>query len=70
MWRFNKKEDSFRRRTISTKFCLEDGGWFTRMPSWPYGVGLWKKICMREEFIKCIKWKVGSGKRVRFWQDE
>lgn len=33
-------------------------------------VELWKKICSNsKEFRKCIKWRVASSQRVKFWHE-
>lgn len=34
-----------------------------------YGCGIWKSIQMIEDVWKFIRFKLGSGKEIRFWED-
>ena len=38
-----------------------------RVPNGPYGVGLWKFI--RGGWGKFLKFEVGDGTRIQFWDD-
>ena len=39
------------------------------MPIGPYGVGLWKFIWVGWDSFSVLKFEVGNGSRIRFWDD-
>ena len=42
----------------------------SKLPTRPYGIGLWKFICARwDTFCKLLKFEVGDGSLIRFWDD-
>ena len=58
------------RRVVLEKYGSLEGGWTTKVPIVPYGVGLWKFIRSRwNKFSSYLKFEVGNGARVRFWDD-
>jgi hypothetical protein len=47
-----------------------EGDWCTKQVERPFGVGDWKHIRRGWElFSKFIRFEVGDGTRIRFWQD-
>jgi hypothetical protein len=47
-----------------------EGDWCTKQVETPFGVGVWKHIRRGWElFSKFIRFEVGDGTRIRFWQD-
>ena len=47
-----------------------DGGWCSGDSRESHGVGLWKAIRKGwMKFSKRVAFKVGDGRRVRFWKD-
>ena len=56
---------------IVRKYGEEEGGWCFGASSKGYGVGLWKAIRQGwKDFNKRIVFRVGNGRRVRFWKDK
>ncbi|RVW72345.1 putative mitochondrial protein [Vitis vinifera] len=69
-WRFASEQDSLWKQVIVRKFGEEDGGWCSGDSRESHGVGLWKTIRKGWlEFNKRVAFKVGDGRRVRFWKD-
>ncbi|KAJ9697075.1 hypothetical protein PVL29_009023 [Vitis rotundifolia] len=69
-WRFAIESGALWKQVISGKYGVEEGGWCTRVVSGRNGVGLWKAI--RKEWLgmySSLAFRVGSGRRVRFWKD-
>jgi hypothetical protein len=52
------------------KYGTMEGGWCSTMPTGTHGVGLWKFIRAGwDKFSRMLKFEVGDGTRVRFWDD-
>jgi hypothetical protein len=52
------------------KYGSMEGGWMTKIPTRPYGVGLWKFIQSGwNTFARFLSFEVGDGSRIRFWND-
>lgn len=52
------------------KHGKERGGWCCQRVVQPHGRGLWKGIWLgRELFWERVRFQMGAGDRVRFWQD-
>lgn len=47
------------------------GGGFSQKGRFrPYGLSMWRKIRKGyRKFAECLNWKLGSGDRIRFWED-
>jgi hypothetical protein len=70
LWRFGVERDAFWRKVIIAKYGSLDGGWMSKAPSGPHGVGLWKFIHSRwANFSKLVAFEVGDGSLIRFWDD-
>ncbi len=58
------------RRVVLEKYGSMEGGWVTKVPIEPYGVGLWKFIRSRwNKFSRYLKFEVANGSRIRFGDD-
>ncbi|XP_030958853.1 uncharacterized protein LOC115980776 [Quercus lobata] len=58
------------KRIIGARYGNEWGGWCTKSVSEAYGVCLWKFIRSGwGNFSKFIRYEVGDGTRVKFWDD-
>ena len=69
-WRFASEQDSLWKQVIVRKFGEEEGCWCSGASKESHGVGLWKAIRNGwMEFSKRVAFKVGGGRRVRFWKD-
>uniref|UniRef100_A0A2N9FU80 Reverse transcriptase domain-containing protein n=1 Tax=Fagus sylvatica TaxID=28930 RepID=A0A2N9FU80_FAGSY len=67
---FGVERDAFWRKVIMVKYGSLDGGWMSKAPSGPHGVGLWKFIQSRwVKFSKLVTFEVGDGSLIRFWDD-
>ena len=44
LWRFGIEENALGRQVIELKYGCVWGGWYARVVTGPYGVGLWKNI--------------------------
>jgi hypothetical protein len=52
------------------KYGSMEGGWMTKAPMGPYGVGLWKFIQNGwDKFSRLLTFDVGDGTRIGFWDD-
>ena len=70
LWRYGLENDALWRRVIGAKYGNEWGGWCTKSVSGEYGVCLWKFIRSGwVNFSKFIRYDVGDGSRVKFWDD-
>ena len=70
LWRFGIGEDALWRQVIELKYGCVWGGWYTRVVTSPYGVGLWKNISQGwPSFSRHILYDIDDGSRVKFWQD-
>ena len=64
------EENALWRQVIELKYGCAWGGWFTKVVTGPYGVGLWKNISQGwPSFSRHILYDIGDGSRVKFWQD-
>ena len=49
----------------------KEGRWCSKALRESYGVGLWKAIQSKwKAFNKKVGFRVGNGRKVRFWQDK
>ena len=70
LWRFGVERDALWRRVVMEKYGSMEGGWMTKAPTGPYGVGLWKFIWNGwDKFSRLLTFDVGDGTRIRFWDD-
>jgi hypothetical protein len=66
LWRFRVEREAFWRQVVMTKYGSLEGGWTSRLADGPYGVSLWKYICLGwDEFSCLIKFEVWDGTKVR-----
>jgi hypothetical protein len=62
LWRFGIEREALWRKVVMAKYGTMDGGWMSKVPTRPHGVGLWKSICARwDNFCKLLKFEVGDG---------
>ena len=54
---------------IAGKYKKEEGGWCSRASSEGYWVGLWKVIRRWKESYNRGSFRIGDGKRMKFWMD-
>jgi hypothetical protein len=70
LWRYTNESEALWYKIIRAKYEDQDGGWCTKEVSSSYGVGLWKHIHQGWNFFaKGIRFEVGIGLKIRFWQD-
>ena len=70
LWRFGVERDAVWKRVIMEKYGSMEGGWMSKVPTGPYGVGLWKHIWHGwSSFARFLSFEVGDGSRIRFWDD-
>uniref|UniRef100_A0A2N9I916 Reverse transcriptase domain-containing protein n=1 Tax=Fagus sylvatica TaxID=28930 RepID=A0A2N9I916_FAGSY len=70
LWRFGVERDALWRRVVMEKYGSMEGGWMTKAPTGPHGVGLWKFIRNGwDKFSRLLTFEVGDGTRIRFWDD-
>jgi hypothetical protein len=70
LWRFGMEKEALWRQVIVEKYGSMEGGWMSKVPIGPYGVGLWKFIRHRwDKFSRLLKFEVGAGTNIRFWDD-
>lgn len=56
-------------RVIAAKFDTVDREYSTILTR-PHGKDMWKKMCIdKNKFQDCIRWRVGCGDIISFWQD-
>ena len=69
-WRFAIERNPLWKRVLVGKYGQEDEGWCTNGVRGGYGVRVWKAIRNGwEDFKVRMRFKVGSGNRVKFWND-
>ena len=69
-WRFAYENEPFWKHVIVGKYGEEEGGWCSRTSKEGYGVDLWKVIQSGwKGFNNKLGFRVGNGRRVRFWKD-
>ena len=69
-WRFAIERNPLWKQVIVGKYGQEDEGWCTNGVRERHGVGVWKAIKNGWEDLKVrMRFKVGSGNRVKFWKD-
>jgi hypothetical protein len=70
LWHFATERDALWRKVVEVKYGSMAGGWCTNQVMGTYGVGVWKHIRRGWEcFSKFIKFEVGDGSQISFWQD-
>uniref|UniRef100_A0A2N9IEM8 Reverse transcriptase zinc-binding domain-containing protein n=1 Tax=Fagus sylvatica TaxID=28930 RepID=A0A2N9IEM8_FAGSY len=70
LWQFGVEREAFWRKVIMVKYGSLEGGWISKAPNEPHGVGLWKFIHSRwAKFSKFTAFEVGDGSLIRFWDD-
>ena len=70
LWRFGVEREALWRQVVAVKYGSLEGGWCSKIPTGPYGVGLWKFIRSGwDKFSRLLKFEVGVGSRIRFWDD-
>jgi hypothetical protein len=70
LWHFGVERDALWRQVIMEKYGSMEGGWMSKSPTGPYGVGLWKHIRRGWSiFARFLSFEVGDGSRIRFWDD-
>lgn len=71
LWRASREGDRLWRRVVEARWGVWSGGDNRRVAGKFHRRCLWKKIVMgRQEFMKCTKWCVGAGDKIRFCDDE
>ena len=69
--RYGTERDALWRKVIEAKYGDRGGGWCTKPVSRIYGVSVWKSIRSGwMNFFKFLRFDVGDGTRVKFWEDE
>jgi hypothetical protein len=70
LWRFGVEREAFWRKVIMVKYESLEGGWMSKAPNGPHGVGLWKFIRSRwAKFSKFVAFDVGDGSLIHFSDD-
>jgi hypothetical protein len=70
LWRYATEKEAYWRKVVEIKYGSMEGDWCTKQVERPFGVGVWKHIRRGWElFSKFIRFEVGDGTRIRFWQD-
>jgi hypothetical protein len=70
LWRFGVEREALWRQVVVAKYGTMEGGWCSNMPTGTHGVGVWKFIRAGwDKFSRMLKFEVGDGTRVRFWDD-
>jgi hypothetical protein len=70
LWRYRIERDAWWRVAVDSKYGSLWGGWCSREPVGPFGVGLWKNIRKGWEiFSGFTRFAVGDGTRTRFWHN-
>jgi hypothetical protein len=70
LWRYATEREAYWRKVVEIKYGSMEGDWCTKQVERPFGVGVWKHIRRGWElFSKFIRFEVGDGTRIRFWQD-
>lgn len=68
-WRFDKEKESLWRKVVVTRF-REVTLWEFKGVRVHHGCGLWKPIMkVNGIFCKFIQFKLGSGRKIWFWND-
>lgn len=69
LWRFGNERDILWRRVVVARFGLASI-WKARWVRVRHGCGIWKSIQkLREVFWNCIRFNLGLGKNICFWED-
>ena len=64
------QRDALWRKVIEAKYGDEGGGWCTKPVLGTYGVSVWKSIRSAWlDFSKFLRFDVGDGTRIKFWED-
>jgi hypothetical protein len=70
LWRYVHEREAWWRVVVDAKFGSMGGGWCSRAPTGPHGVGLWKNIRRGWSlFCSHTRFELGDGSRIRFWDD-
>ena len=70
LWRFGVEKEALWRQVIVAKYGVMEGGWISKAPIGPHGVGLWKFIHHRwDKFSRLLKFEVGTDTNICFWED-
>ena len=70
-WHFAIESEALWKQVISNKYGVEEGGWCAWVISGRHCVRHWKAI--RKEWLgmnSSLAYRVGCGRRVRFWKDK
>jgi hypothetical protein len=70
LWRYVNEREARWRVVVDAKFGSMGGGWCSRAPTGPHGVGLWKNIRRGWSlFCSHTRFELGDGSRISFWDD-
>ena len=70
MWRYGSERDALWRKVIEAKCGDEGGGWCIKPVLGTYSVSVWKSIRSGWlDFSKFLRFDVGDGTRIKFWED-
>jgi hypothetical protein len=70
LWRFPIERDSLWHMVIRSKYGFQPNGWDTNQPQLISSRNPWKDISAQMNmFAPCFQLTVGSGRKVRFWED-
>ena len=70
LWRFPNEQESLWAKVIKSKFGLHNNRWDSGLANICTYRSLWKFISsLYEEFGHLASFKVGNGRRIRFWED-
>jgi hypothetical protein len=70
LWRYAHEREAWWRIVVDAKFGSMRGGWCSRVPSGPHGVGLWKNIRRGWSVLfSHTRFELGNGSKISFWDD-
>ncbi|XP_030479135.1 uncharacterized protein LOC115696374 [Cannabis sativa] len=71
LWRFPLESESLWHRVIESRYGLANNFWDSKRGERMSPRGPWKDIAdLYDEYLRLVKFKVGKGDKIRFWEDE